>query len=206
MKILLIGPAGSGKGTIGEMVSDHIGFPQVSLGQILREVPENHPWYERVNEQMEKGELVDQSKMAVLIKEELSKEDYKNGFVLDGWFRSMEDVRHFDPDFDKVIFLNIPRGESIKRLTSRRTCEGCGDVYNIYSNPPKVEGVCDECGGKLTQREDDIPEAIEERLDIFKEETIEVLDYLREKGILIEINAMGTPEEVFDRVTKALGI
>ena len=206
MKILLIGPAGSGKGTIGEMVSDYLNIPQVSLGHILREVPESHQWYRKINEQMDEGVLVDQDKAATLLKEELEKEKYTGGFVLDGWFRSMENVRLYVPEIDKAFYLSIPRDESVKRLTSRRTCEECGDIYNIHFSPPREAEICDECGGKLRQRDDDTLEAINERLDIFEEETVPVIEYLKEKGILIEINGLGSPQEVFERVKTALGI
>ncbi|MFH1648130.1 MAG: nucleoside monophosphate kinase [Patescibacteria group bacterium] len=206
MKILLIGPAGSGKGTIGEMVSDYLNISQVSLGHILREVPESHRWYRKINEQMDEGMLVDQDKAAALLKEELEKEKYTGGFVLDGWFRSMENVRLYVPEIDKAFYLSIPRDESVKRLTSRRTCEKCGDIYNIYFSPPREAEICDECGGKLRQRDDDTLEAINERLDIFEEETVPVIEYLKEKGILIEINGLGSPQEVFERVKSVLGI
>ena len=206
MKILLIGPAGSGKGTIGEMVSDYLNIPQVSLGHILREVPESHQWYRKINEQMDEGVLVDQDKAAILLKEELEKEKYTGGFVLDGWFRSMENVRLYVPEIDKAFYLSIPRDESVKRLTSRRTCEECGDIYNIHFSPPREAEICDECGGKLRQRDDDTLEAINERLDIFEEETVPVIEYLKEKGILTEINGLGSAQEVFERVKTALGL
>lgn len=206
MKLLLIGPAGSGKGTIGEMLSESSSIPILSVGQMLREIPKNHFWYEQINRQMEKGELVDQANVASLLRDRLSNDDYKNGFILDGWFRSMEDVKFFDPGFDKAVYLDIPKEESIKRLSSRRTCEECGDVYNIYYNPPKVEGKCDECGGKLVQRDDDTSDGINERLDIFEEETKKVINYLKKKEILVEIDGVGTPQEIFERVKKALGI
>lgn len=206
MKILLIGPQGSGKGTIGEKLTDLTGLPIVSSGQTLREIPEGHRWYEEVNDQMNKGILVDQEKVASLLREKLSSDKYKNGFILDGWFRSMKDVRLFDPDFDKAVYLNIPREESIDRLTSRRTCKECGDIYNVHSNPPRQEGVCDECGGELYQRDDDTPEAINKRLNTFESETTPVISMLKEKGILQEVNGVGTYEEVFERVKNALGI
>ncbi len=204
MKIVLIGPAGSGKGTIGEMLSDYFHIPQVSVGQMLRELSDSHPWYSTIKKQMEDGVLVDQDKVATLLKEELSKEKYKEGFILDGWFRSMENIRLYFPEIDKFFLLDISPEESIKRLSSRRTCEKCGDIYNLYSNPPKVSDICDECGGRLIQREDDTPKAIQKRLNIFDTDTAEVINYLNEKELLVKIDGEGTPEEVFQLVLRAL--
>jgi adenylate kinase len=204
MKIVLIGPAGSGKGTIGEMLSEHFNLPQVSLGQTLRDIPESHPWYDLIDKQLKEGVLVDQEKAATILKEELSKDKYKDGFVLDGWFRSMENIRLYFPEVDKFLLLNVSPQESIRRLSSRRTCEKCGDIYNVITRPPTTPGVCDECGGKLVQREDDRPEAIKKRLNIFQNETGEVLKFLKERNMLLQVDGSGTPEEVFQSVLKAL--
>ncbi|MBW6441688.1 nucleoside monophosphate kinase [Patescibacteria group bacterium] len=204
MKILLIGPQGSGKGTIGKKLSDYLNIPLISAGQILRDLPEQHSRKEEIDSHMERGELVPQDMVADLLREETSKERCRNGFIFDGWGRAMIDLEYYDPGFDKVVYFNIPPELSVKRLSSRRTCESCGEIFNIITVPPKVDGVCDFCGGNLVQREDDTEEAVRRRLDIFNNKTMEVIDHFRAQGRLIEIDGSGTPEEVFQLVLPTL--
>lgn len=204
MKILLIGPQGCGKGTVGSMLSDYLGIPLISAGHILREVSENHPRKKEIQDYMAKGELVPQDLVADLLREETSKDSSKNGFIFDGWGRTMIDLHFYDPNFDKVIFINISPETSVKRISSRRTCGDCGSVFNIVSVPPKVEGICDECEGDLIQREDDTEEAVRRRLQIFNTETSDVIEHFRNEGKLVEIDGEGTPEEVFKLALEAL--
>ena len=204
MKILLIGPQGSGKGTIGKKLSEYFNIPLISTGQVLRDLPLTHPRKKEIEETMEKGELVSQDIVAQLLKEETSKRSAMNGFIFDGWGRTMTDLYYYDPVFDKVVYLDIPEDISINRLLSRRTCDSCGAVFNIISIPPKVSNVCDFCGGKLIQREDDTEDAIKKRLDIFNTETKETIEHFKEEGKLVKIDGKGTPEEVFELVKKAL--
>lgn len=206
MKVLLIGPQGSGKGTIGELLSKYTKLPIVSAGQLCREVEPSDPYYEEVNTYLDEGELVPQDIMAELLRKELSKPKYENGYFMDGWGRSLIDFELFDPGFDVILFLNIDRETSLDRLTSRRTCKKCGDVYNVKYNPPKEEGICDECGGELYQREDDTPEAINRRLDIFYDNTVKALEVYKKRGLLVEVNAEADISTVFERAKKALNI
>lgn len=204
MKILLIGPQGCGKGTIGNMLSDYLGIPLISAGQILREVSEDHPRRQEIQDYMTRGELVPQDLVADLLREETSKDSCKNGFIFDGWGRTMIDLHFYDPDFDKVIFIKIAAETSVMRISSRRTCSDCGSVFNVVSVPPKVEGICDKCGGTLIQREDDTEEAVRRRLQIFNSETLEVIEHFRNHGKLLEVDGEGSPEEVFKLVLEAL--
>ena len=201
-----MGAPASGKGTQGEILSDYTNLPVVSMGQTLRDVPKEHIWHELINEQMRKGKLVDQEKAAQILKEKLSKPEYGRGFIIDGWFRSMKDVTLYDPGFDVAILLNIDPEEIVKRMSNRRVCKECGDVYNLTSNPPKIEGVCDECGGILIQRDDDKEETVRARIKSFEEETSEVLTYLGKKGILKKVDGIGSLTEVNNRIKLALGI
>lgn len=204
MKILLMGPVGSGKGTQGEMLSKHLGLPLISVGQALRNLAPEHPWYKEINEALVAGRLAPQDKVAEILKEAVASPGFEKGYIMDGWGRTTEDLVFFDPNYDKVFLINIPREISLMRLSTRRTCESCGAVYNVVSKPPKVEGVCDKCGGALKQRDDDKEEAILKRLEIFANETSEQIEKFRTRGILIEIDGSGSPEEVFEEVKKKL--
>ena len=206
MKLLMIGPQGSGKGTIGEMLSEYLRVPLISVGETLRDLPKTHPKYQEVQDTINKGNLAPVEVVGELLKERVSQPDCAKGFIFDGWARRLKDLKYFDPKFDKVIFLQISPETTVKRLSTRRTCEKCNRVFNIETVPPKVEGTCDVCGGRLLQRDDDTPEAILKRLDIFNTETLPVVNYFREKGVLLEINAETPPKNVFEDVLKALNI
>jgi adenylate kinase len=204
MKILLVGPQGSGKGTVGKMLGDYFHIPLVSTGQILRDLPENHPKKKEIDEAMEKGELAPQDLVAKILEEEVQKDIYEKGYILDGWGRALVDLEYFNPDFDWVLYINISPETSVKRLSSRRTCSECGAIFNIISVPPKVGGVCDYCGGELVQREDDVEDAVRRRLEIFNTETMKTLDVFRDGGKVLEIDGEGSPEEVFELAKEAL--
>lgn len=206
MKILLIGPPASGKGTVGEKLSLKLNIPLISVGELLREIPETNPLKDKIDKIMETGELVPQDIVAELLRQETSKKSADNGYIFDGWGRRKEDLTYFDPGFDKVILLEISPETALKRITLRRTCEKCGAVFNIEFVPSKIEGVCDFCGGKLIKREDESEETTKRRLAIFYEDTKETIDLYKKNGKLIEIDGEGTPEQVFDLVSKALGL
>jgi adenylate kinase len=206
MKILLIGPPASGKGTVGEKLSERLNIPLISVGELLRAIPESNPLKKKVDEVMESGELVPQEIVAKILKEEVSKESAKNGFIFDGWGRKREDLDFFDPDFDKVVLLEISPETALKRIASRRTCEKCGAVFNVEYLPPKKEGVCDFCEGRISKREDESEETTKRRLRSFYSETKETIDFYKKNGKLLEIDAEGTPDLVFDLVLKALAL
>ncbi|KKS30139.1 MAG: Adenylate kinase [candidate division WWE3 bacterium GW2011_GWE2_43_18] len=199
-----MGPAGSGKGTQGEMLHKRLGLPLISVGQTLRDLSPGHPWYNEINETISNGNLAPHDKVAEILKEKTTAPGFEKGYIMDGWGRTTVDLEYFDPGYDKVFFINIPREISLIRLSTRRTCETCGAVYNVVSNPSKVEGVCDKCGGALRQRDDDKEEAILKRLEIFTNETSEQIQKFRSEGVLVEIDGSGTPEEVFEEVKKHL--
>ena len=193
----MMGPQGSGKGTIGEMLSKRLGIPLLSVGQILRDLPETHKKYQELQRIMVEGHLAPQKFVAELLMEEVAQPEYEKGYILDGWGRTMYDLECFDPGFDLVLFLKIAPETSLKRLGNRLTCKKCGRVYNLVSVPPKVAGVCDVCGGELHQREDDTEDAIKKRLSIYYSDTKRVLNHFKGKGILIAVDAEAGPEEVY---------
>lgn len=203
MKILLMGPQGSGKGTLGEMLSQRLGLPLISVGDILRAVPPDHPFYQELQEAMLKGVLAPSHRVAELLKERVLLEDCANGFIFDGWVRALEDLTHFDPGFDAVLNISVSRETSIKRISGRRICTSNGKTYNIYTLPPELLA---ECTGELIQRKDDTEEAVKARLDIYYTQTQEVLDYFSKNGLLREVNGEGTPAEVFELALRALGV
>jgi len=201
MRILLIGPQGSGKGTLGSFLSDHLEIPFISGGDLLRDLAENSPYYREVHTYMEKGALVPLDIMSGIIRERISQEDCTNGFIMDGWCRRTDDLKAFDPKFDLVLVLNISRETSIKRITGRRICSSNGKTYNIYTLPKEE---LEECTGELIQREDDTKEAVETRLNIYYTQTQEVIDYFEKKGLLKIIDAEGMPDEVLQNALKAI--
>lgn len=201
MIIQMMGPQACGKGTQAELLSKALQLPIVSLGDLLRNIPKDFPQYTQVEKQMKAGELVDFEITANVIKHAISKPIYKHGYILDGWGRILEQYKFFDPLPDIVIFINIPREESLRRISGRRICESTGEVVNIYTLSPEEVS---KCAGPLVQREDDTPDAINRRLDIFENDTMPVVKKYRTQGNLIEVSGLGTPEEVFGRILKAL--
>ncbi len=185
----MLGPQGCGKGTIGEKLSDIFDLPLVSVGQILRDLPSTNPFYNDIHTAMKQGNLAPNYEVAEILKTELENHKYSKGFVMDGWGRDLDDINKLDPKYDVVILLNISEETSVDRLGSRRTCKDCGKVYNVKFSPSKIDGVCDACGGKLLQREDDKEDAIKNRLNIYKTETLPVVEKYRIEGKIVEINA-----------------
>lgn len=203
MKILLMGPQGSGKGTVGELLSQKMGIPLISVGNTLRSLPESDSNYQLVNDYMKRGELAPQYIVARLLMERVQKDDCKNGYIFDGWGRNKVDFEHFDPGFDKVIVLIISRETSVKRISGRRICDVDGKVYNVYTLPGEE---LKKCTGNLIQREDDKEEAVNRRLDIYYTETQEVINDLKKRGIVLEIDAEPLPDEIFANIVSALGL
>lgn len=196
-----MGPQGSGKGTIGEMLANKMKLPLISVGELLRNLPQDHPFYPDVREAMHAGELAPEEKVASILSARLEESDCSQGYVLDGWCRRMLDIEVYNPQPDAVLVLEISRDTSVKRITGRRICTSNGKTYNIYTLPKEQLA---ECEGELVQREDDTKEAVEKRLDIYYSETQEVLDFFEEKGILLKIDAEVPPEEVFENALSAL--
>lgn len=195
--VLLMGPQGAGKGTVASVLKEELKVPHISMGDIFRETSKSDsPLGQKLRDIMNKGELVPLEITGQMLKERLSRPDCKNGYLLDGYPRNLEQAEVLDEvsNVDKVIVLDVPREVSLERLTSRVQCKNCGAVFNMKSMPPKKEGVCDVCGGELYQREDDKAEAINKRLDIYEKETEPLVKRYASKVVKVDSSSKTVDE------------
>ncbi|MCD6477371.1 MAG: adenylate kinase [Candidatus Aenigmarchaeota archaeon] len=217
MNIIFLGPPGSGKGTYSSRIKDILHIPHISTGDILRnEIKNNTEIGKKAKEYCDKGELVPDDIILEILKKRLSQEDAKNGFILDGFPRTISQAQSLEKfaKIDVALNLVIPEDILIEKLTSRRVCEKCGAIYNIANinrngikMPPMLPekpGICDKCGGKLIQRRDDKEEIIKDRLKVYKEQTEPLIKYYRDKGILVDVKIHGPPEIMVPEILKIL--
>lgn len=211
LRVVFLGPPGAGKGTQAGFLQKKYGACQISTGDILRKaVRDQTPLGGRAAEYIDKGALVPDDVMLELIAERLRAEG-RNGFILDGFPRTVAQANGLDRiledlgfKLDCVFSLRVPRGIIVRRLAGRRTCKRCGALYHAEFGPPKHEGVCDRCGGELYQREDDREETVVARLDVYETQTAPLIDYYRKRGLLKEIDGVGSVERVWGSVVQAL--
>jgi adenylate kinase len=209
MIIILMGAQGSGKGTQGKLLSEKLGISTISMGNLLRKKgKEDTPLGKEIKEMTTKGVLVPDEITTKIIKERIEKEDCEKGYILDGFPRRVSQAKILDEfiKIDKVVEIKLSDEEAVKRISARRVCKQCGTNFNIIYIKPKQEGVCDKCGGELYRRVDDEPEAIKERLKLYREKTEPLKEYYKEKGKLLEINGEQPIKDVFNDIVKALGI
>ena len=213
MNILIMGGPGAGKGTMSAKIVEKFNVNHISTGDIFRsEIGNGTELGLEAKSYMDKGLLVPDELVNNMVKSYLDKlEDKKNGFLLDGYPRTLEQAKAFDAladdgalSIDKVIAMDIPFDVLAGRITGRRLCKECGEIYHLQSKPPMVEGKCDVCGGDLYQRKDDTVESLTVRLDEYSKQTAPVLDYYEQKGIVARINADQPIENVWSDVLKAL--
>lgn len=206
MNIILIGIQGSGKGTQAELLAEKFGWKHINVGELFRQnIEQKTELGLKAKSYIEKGELVPDELVFDLI--ETALKSAKNGFVLDGFPRNMKQAEYLLNHFriDKVILLDLPDKSAIKRLTSRRVCEKCGAVYNLLFKKPKVEGICDKCGGNLIQRKDDTEVVISKRIEKFHQETGKVIEFFAAKNLLVKIDADRDLKEIESDIEKLLG-
>ncbi len=186
MKAIIFGPPGSGKGTYASRLHAKLGVDVIAMGDIFREImKENSPLGKKVKHYVEKGLLVPDDVVIEVLKERLAKSSSKKGFVLDGFPRTLEQANALDKivAIDVVIKLTVPDAIIVERLSTRIICKNCGEVYNIRHLKPKMEGVCDKCGGPLYQRPDDTAKVIKERIRIYEQQTQPILQHYAEKKV-----------------------
>ena len=206
--MVFLGPQGSGKGTVIGKIKDRYGVPHVSTGDMFREaVKEGTEFGTKAAEFMNRGELVPDEVTCGMVRERLARDDSVGGFMLDGFPRNLEQARALSAitTIDTAVFLDVPEEVSLERLSGRRQCRDCGTIFHCVFVPPQQDGICDKCGGELYQRDDDKPEAIKERLAIYRAETMPIVDYYDEAGVLVKVDGSGSVDEVVARIVEKLG-
>ncbi|MEN2997857.1 MAG: adenylate kinase [Brevinematia bacterium] len=209
-RLLILGAPGAGKGTQSKLISEKLGIPHISTGDILRsEISSGTPLGNKVKEYVESGKLVPDEIIADVLLEEIKKEKYKNGYILDGFPRNLNQVKIMEEkgiEIDKVIFIDTSEDEILRRVTGRRVCLNCGSVYNIYYNPPKEENKCNKCGSELSQRKDDSEEVVKSRLETFNKDTLPVVKYYESKKILLIVNGNKSFDDIKNEILSVLGV
>ena len=210
MKMILLGAPGAGKGTQAEILNKELEIPTISTGNILRAAVKNGtPTGLKAKEYMDAGKLVPDEVIIGVITERLQEEDCAKGYILDGVPRTIaqaEAIESAGIPIDAVVSIEISEDEIIRRMSGRRVCEACGSSYNVEARPPRVEGICDNCGGKLIQRVDDAPETVRARLVVYHNETEPLVDFYADRGLLKPIRVAGDQEATNRAIMAALGL
>ena len=213
MRAVLLGPPGAGKGTQAVKLVDKYNVPQISTGDIFRKnIKEGTELGKKAQEYMNAGQLVPDELVVDLVVDRLQQDDCKNGYLLDGFPRTIFQAEQLDKflseqgqELDIVINFNVGHDTLIERLTGRRICTKCGAGYHIKGLPPKVEGICDKCGGELEQRKDDTVETAENRIVVYNESTAPLIEYYKQTGKLKDFDAEQDHTVVFAEIVKAIG-
>lgn len=208
MRIILLGAPGSGKGTQAKMLVEHYSIPQISTGDLLRAaVAAGTELGKQARAIMDAGQLVSDELVLGIIRERLAEADAQNGFILDGFPRTQVQAEALDKllaelswSIDGAVLFKVDNEAIVARITGRRTCGDCGQMYNIHTSPPASENTCDKCGGALTHRADDNEETIRKRLSVYEEQTAPLIDFYQSQSKLHSIEADGDIHTIFDRL------
>ncbi len=214
MRLVLLGAPGAGKGTQAKKLVEKYGIPQISTGDLLRAaVAAGSALGREAKACMDKGELVPDTVVLGMVEERLRQDDCKKGFILDGFPRNTAQAEALDTmlaslnmPLTAALSVDVPLEDLMKRLTGRRTCKACGQMYNVYFSAPKVANVCDKCSGELFQRDDDKEETISKRLDVYTAQTAPLMEYYSKKGIVKSVQGTGDIEGIFSNVCEVLGL
>ncbi|MBR4707762.1 MAG: adenylate kinase [Pseudobutyrivibrio sp.] len=213
MKIIMLGAPGAGKGTQAKQIAAKYSIPHISTGDIFRaNIKNGTELGKKAKEYMDQGLLVPDELTCDLVMDRIAQDDAKNGFVLDGFPRTIPQAEALDAALTKIgqamdyaVDVDVPDENIINRMSGRRACLNCGATYHIVSIPPKKEGICDTCGNELVLREDDKPETVKKRLDVYHDQTQPLIEYYQGKGILKSVDGTQPMEKVFEDIVSILG-
>ena len=208
MKLILLGAPGAGKGTQAEILCKRLGIPSISTGNILRAaIKDGTPTGVQAKSYIDAGQLVPDEVISGILNERIARDDCAKGYILDGVPRTIGQAKAMEEsgiEIDAAIALEISEDEILRRMSGRRVCEACGSSFNMEAIPPRVEGICDNCGGKLIQRQDDTPETVHKRLEVYHRETKPLVGYYAEKGLLKVVDVSDSKEGTFHRIMTLL--
>jgi adenylate kinase len=212
VRLTLVGPPGAGKGTQAQFLASNFAVPKISTGDIFRKnVSEGTPLGLEARKFMDAGDLVPDEVTIGMVKDRLAEDDARDGFLLDGFPRTVRQAIELDDvlaamgaKLDVVLELRVDDDEVVRRLSGRRTCHRCGHAWHVDFDPPTQRDTCDRCGGQLFQRDDDQPETVRHRLVVYAEQTVPLVDFYADRGILVGIDAAGPVEDVTKRAIAAL--
>lgn len=213
MKIIMLGAPGAGKGTQAKQIADKYNIPHISTGDIFRaNIKEGTELGKKAKTYMDQGLLVPDELVVELVADRIQQDDCKNGFVLDGFPRTIPQAEALDAALEKInekmdyaIDVDVPDENIIRRMSGRRACLSCGATYHIVSIPTKTEGICDRCGSNVVLRDDDQPETVKKRLEVYHEQTQPLIDYYKNQGILRTVDGVLPMEDVFGAIVEILG-
>ncbi|MGN0312669.1 MAG: adenylate kinase [Lachnospiraceae bacterium] len=213
MKLIMLGAPGAGKGSQAKVLSDKYGIPHISTGDIFRaNIKEGTELGKKAKEYMDQGLLVPDELVCDLVVDRIKQDDCKKGFILDGFPRTIPQAKSLDAALEQIneamdyaVDLEVDDEVIVERMGGRRACLECGATYHVVNMPPAKEGVCDRCGAKLVLRDDDQPETVKKRLSVYHEQTAPLIQYYKEKGILVQFDGTLKPDEVFRQIVNKIG-